>query len=289
MPVAIRLAAAAEALGALAAYVRVEAGEVEVSTAIRERLRSVVVELIGAEPVIDGSASPVVGLARALLRQATDMVEHPGGADAWSEPDVMVLQGMGRMSMAIVDAFATAADTLDGLAECLGRPGATFLDVGTGTGWLAIATARRFGTLQVVGIDLYETALTLARANVAAEELDGRVRLRALDVTAMDESAVYDAVWLPLPFIPHSVIPAALVAATRALKPGGWLLAGGFAAGGDGLSESLADLRGLRSGGYPWSSDELLALFDGAGLSNTGVLERTWNAPVKLFVGRRPV
>ncbi|MFO1534001.1 MAG: methyltransferase domain-containing protein [Thermoplasmatota archaeon] len=58
--------------------------------------------------------------------------------------------------------------------------------VGTGTGWLAIAVARTFPTLRVVGLDVLPEALDLARRNVAQVGLDERVELRLLDAAELD-------------------------------------------------------------------------------------------------------
>ena len=51
------------------------------------------------------------------------------------------------------------------------------LDVATGTGDLAIAMARRIRGTQVLGVDLSEGMLDIARRKVAEAGLDGRVVL----------------------------------------------------------------------------------------------------------------
>jgi hypothetical protein len=117
--------------------------------------------------------------------------------------------------------------------------------------------------------------------------MEGRVELRRQDVVALDEDERYEAVWLPLPFIPQAVVGSALAAIGRVLRPGGWVLAGTFAAPDDRLSQLLVDLRTVRSGGHPWPADELLGAIRAEGFTDAREVPRTWAAPVRLYAGRR--
>jgi protein-L-isoaspartate O-methyltransferase len=174
------------------------------------------------------------------------------------------------------------------MAAALQAPGAAFLDVGTGCGWLAIALARAFPAARVVGIDIYDLVLGLAQRNVAESGLGDRVEIRRQDARTMDDEAAYDAVWLPLPFLPKAIVPAVIAASVRALRPGGWLLPGGFAGPPDELARLVTDLRTVRSGGHPWGAAELLPELTAAGLAEVHAVPRTWSAPVQLFAGRTP-
>ena len=102
-------------------------------------------------------------------------------------------------------------------------------------------------------------ALALARANVAAEGL-GRPGRAAPPgrhgVGGRRESTT--PCGCPLPFLPRAVVEPALAACARALRPGGWLLAGTFAGPPGRLAELLVDLRTVRAGGHPWRDEELL-------------------------------
>lgn len=288
MAAAVELGTSLEALAALAGHLRVQSEGLEVDPPVRAVLTEVARELLGeSELVDDAAADAVIGFVRAFLRLAADLVENPGRSGSWTNADEALLQGIGRGSMSIRDAVRAAENTLAGLGERLAAPDATFLDVGTGTGWLAIAIARSWPALHVVGIDIFEQALTLARANVAGAELDERVQLRLQDVTLLDEEDAYDAIWLPLPFLPAEIVPQALAATARALRPGGWLLAGTFAGPDDRLSQLINDLRTLRSGGYPWRGDELVKMIAAQGLADAGEVPRTWAAPARLYTGRR--
>ena len=65
------------------------------------------------------------------------------------------------------------------------RPGGRYLDVGTGTGDVAIEIARRCAAAEVVGIDPAEGALALARGKTAAAAA-GRVTFRPQRATALE-------------------------------------------------------------------------------------------------------
>ena len=287
MGTAVRLGSSLDALAALAAALRVESEGLDTEPRARELLDAIAAELLG-EPIgeLGVAGGAVVGMARAFLRQASDVIEHPGRDGSWETFDEPLLQGMGRLSMAITQAFRVAGTVLDGLGERWSAPGARFLDVGTGTGWLSIATARMFPNLEVVGLDVFDAALTLARGNVVAEGLGDRIDLRLQNVIELDEVDAYDIIWLPLPFLPAAVVPDAVAAASRALRPGGWILPGTFAGPDDKLSLLLTDLRIVRSGGHPWSTDEMLTMLTEHGFSDTCEVSRTWAAPVRLFAGR---
>jgi SAM-dependent methyltransferase len=289
MATAVRLSTSLEALAALAGHIRLESEPLESDPSIRSILGEVAEELLGEGSILDGRASaPVVGMTRAFLQQATELVANPGRSGSWHQVDEVLLQGIGRLSGAVVQAVQAAEGHLDGLSPCLDAPGGTFLDVGTGTGWLAMALARAYPSLQVIGIDVFEPALELARRNVTREGLAERVQLRLQDVVTLDADAHYDVIWLPLPFLPLNVVQLALAASLHALRPGGWVLPGTFAGPGDRLSQLLIDLRTVRSGGHPWRADELTSAMAGAGFAEVSVVPRTWAAPVELYAGRRP-
>jgi SAM-dependent methyltransferase len=286
MRTAVGLGSSLEALAALAAHIRVTGEDIDVNPRLRALLAEVATELLDGPS--DGPAgAAVVGMTRALLAQARDLVDDPGRTDGWVADDIRLVQSIGRQSMSIVEAFGVAAGTLDGLDAALAAPGARFLDVGTGSGWLAIALAQARPNLRVVGLDVLPAPLSLARRNVADTGLDERVELREQDVTTLEEDAAYDAVWLPLPFLPEAIVPAALDAARRTLKPGGWLLAGTFAGPPDRLGSLLVDVRTVRSGGHPWAPAEIVEMITKHGFDDAAELPRAWAAPVGLYVGRR--
>src|SRR5262245_47836452 len=71
------------------------------------------------------------------------------------------------------------------LLQDLSLAGRSVVDVGTGSGVLAIA-AWRLGAHPVLAIDLDPDALESARENVGLNEGDGAIEIRAIDLTAPD-------------------------------------------------------------------------------------------------------
>jgi demethylmenaquinone methyltransferase/2-methoxy-6-polyprenyl-1,4-benzoquinol methylase len=69
------------------------------------------------------------------------------------------------------------------------------LDLATGTGDLAIATARAHEGVEVVGVDPSSKMLSIGRDKVRARGLDGRVTLREGDAQRIEEDdASFDAI-----------------------------------------------------------------------------------------------
>ncbi|MBV8642368.1 MAG: class I SAM-dependent methyltransferase [Candidatus Eremiobacteraeota bacterium] len=54
----------------------------------------------------------------------------------------------------------------------------TFLDVGTGVGWLAIEAAQSWPAWRVVGIDSWKPALELAQQKLSQSSVAARVEFR---------------------------------------------------------------------------------------------------------------
>jgi SAM-dependent methyltransferase len=293
MASAVRLGASVDALAALAAFVRLETENLPADPVVRELLQQIAAEIVddgaadtGAVPD-PATASPVIGLARAFLRQAAELIENPGRSGGWDQVDAPLLQSMGKLSMAISGAIMTAERRLPDLGARLGAGAeGTFLDVGTGTGWLAIAMARSHPTLAVTGIDIFSPSLDLARTNVREAGLDSRVELLMQNATELSEDQQFDAIWLPLPFLPGTIVEAVIAAAARALRPGGWLLPGTFIGPDDRLSQLLNDLRIVRSGGHPWRPDEITGMLTAAGFAEVQEIPRSWAAPVQLWAGQ---
>lgn len=82
------------------------------------------------------------------------------------------------------------------------------LDVGTGTGAIALALATHLPRAQVTALDLSAEALKVARDNAAAHHLEARVELMLSDLLdglpAKDQTAAFDAIVSNPPYIPES-------------------------------------------------------------------------------------
>ena len=147
-------------------------------------------------------------MAQTFFAQGAELLANPGRAGAWNQVDVRLLQGIGRMSMGVAAAIRTAAEQVPALGDRLAGP-AQILDVGTGVGWLAVALARAYADARVVGIDIFEPALELARANVRRREAAGPDRAPPTGCAEPGQIPVFDVVWLALPFLPAAIVPAA--------------------------------------------------------------------------------
>jgi protein-L-isoaspartate O-methyltransferase len=197
--------------------------------------------------VADGVAqvleSPLRGVLLAEIRthlmQPVAFLDSAGTSTAWAHTNTTLLQAQGDASAVLPMMLKMQiAPQLGDLAARLARPGAKFLDVGTGVGSLAIAMCRAFPGIQVVGLDPYESALALARANV--ERAGAAVELRNIAVQDLRDEAAYACAWLPMFFVTSEA--AAIARTYAALEPGGWLIA---AAAGEGAGPKLvADVWG---------------------------------------------
>jgi len=102
------------------------------------------------------------------------------------------------------------------------RPGADVLDLGAGSGALALAAAR-LGAARVLALDTDPLAVRAARDNVRLNGLEAVVRV--------EESTLEGGIG-PFDVIAANISAAVIVdlagAMAAALKPGGVLIAGGF-------------------------------------------------------------
>ena len=96
------------------------------------------------------------------------------------------------------------------------------LDVATGTGDLAIEMARRIRGVQVLGVDLSEGMLDVARRKVTARGLDGRVVLDAGDAEHLHVAdASVDVATVAFGVRNFGDLGRGLAELSRALRPGG--------------------------------------------------------------------
>lgn len=86
---------------------------------------------------------------------------------------------------------------------CVDEPPPTrILDLGTGSGCLALALAQHWPEAQVTAVDLSEDALSLARENAAATRLEGRVTfVRSSWYQALPPGAPFDLIVSNPPYL----------------------------------------------------------------------------------------
>ena len=101
------------------------------------------------------------------------------------------------------------------------KPG-RILDVATGTGDLAIAMARRIRDVQVLGVDLSEQMLAVARRKIEARGLDGRIVLDRGDAERLAAAdASVDVATVAFGVRNFGDLGAGLRELARTIKPGG--------------------------------------------------------------------
>jgi len=258
MAVLQRLTVSVETLAALGARLRFLHDGLDGDSRVRALLNDVVraIDPQLLEDIEQNQQAVALALIQTTFRQGLDLLENPERVPGWGYQDADILQSQGQASPLIVHWIEALAAQRPGLSKVLRRPGA-FLDVGTGVGWLAIEAARAWPALRVVGIDPWEPALTLARKNLAHSGLVERVELRPQRVERLEETATFTLAWVPGPFISAEVVDRALEHVRCALAPGGWLIVGLYPLPSAPLDHALTCLRIVRSGGHPWTSEEV--------------------------------
>jgi release factor glutamine methyltransferase len=135
--------------------------------------------------------------------------------------------------------------------RALNRPCPRILDLGCGSGPIALAVAKAWPEARVLAVDLNPKAIALTAANAARLGLEDRVNVREGDLFApAGEEAVFDLVLCNPPYVPSAEIPKLMpevrehepalaldggvdgldfirrlmAEAPARLEPGGWLL-----------------------------------------------------------------
>ena len=87
--------------------------------------------------------------------------------------------------------------------------GKRILDIGTGTGLIALMAAQRNPEAEVLGIDIDEAAILQARENVAESPFSDRVSCLLCDLMAfqIDNSSCFDAILCNPPFFTEDTLP----------------------------------------------------------------------------------
>lgn len=153
---------------------------------------------------------------------------------------------------------------------CLDRPGLKVLDIGCGWGGMALTLARDFGA-DVTGITLSQEQLTEARARVAAEGLEDRVRFELLDYRSVIKT--FDRI-VSVGMFEHVGIghyDTFFATVARCLKPDGVALIHAIGRG-EGPGNTNAWFRKyIFPGGYSPALSEVLPPAERSGLFTTDI------------------
>jgi release factor glutamine methyltransferase len=138
------------------------------------------------------------------------------------------------------------------------------LDVGTGTGAIALAIADEVPSARITAMDVSPDAISLARENLDLTGVDGRVRLVEHDLISGLGDGEFDLVvsnppyvepeelaglqpevrdWEPrIALVASGATEAVARAATQALRPGGWIVLETAAGAGERIRSLLDEL-----------------------------------------------
>ena len=220
-----RIGGTVQVFAAIGAALRLHQAKQQVDPTIQARL------LAAVEAVLPGAlnglnpqqVSEALAYVTFQIGEATELFHNASRPPGWVLQDPAVLQALGQASRQNIRSIMALAANRPRLAASLaGR----FLDVGTGVGAMALEAAEQCPSLQMVGIDIWEPSLALARINVAASPHAARIEIRQQDVTQLDEVAAYTVAWLPVPFLPRPVAEGAVDRLAVALVPSGHLVVG---------------------------------------------------------------
>jgi len=235
-----------------------------------------------------GTSTPqqVASQAAAALHQASALASGHG-YDWLAQTDEALLAQGHAIGQGAVPMARFMLPMMGDLADRMAAPGARFLDVGTGVGALALAFAQVFPQLQVLGIDILDRALDLARRAIAASSLGARVTVRKQDVAVFTDDTEFDMAWLPAPFIQQPALISGLLRVAAALRPGGWLILGHGKFGGTPVEDALTRLKTVAHGGTPLDQAAACHLLQNAGLASVRSIPTPSGVPA-VTIGQKP-
>lgn len=183
--------------------------------------------LVASGPRRDDRAAPGLPIRAARLAEAElAALAGPEPVEVRAVASAFAGARLDLGTRALLAALAEAAPELD---RELG-PAPTILDLGCGTGLLAVAAARRWPEAEVIAVDRSWAAVESARATAAANGLDRRIRVvRDLAASSLPGGSV-DLVLCNPPFhdgheVDEDLAGPIFAGAARALRPGGLLVA----------------------------------------------------------------
>jgi 2-polyprenyl-3-methyl-5-hydroxy-6-metoxy-1,4-benzoquinol methylase len=280
-----------QAAWSLAALALVAAGDgpPEVTAAAQQLLGACGITATPGQPVAGGdtsTAQQIASQAAAPLHQAAALAR--GRAIGWSAQSDQALLDQGRASAIGARAFAELLlPAMGDLGSRLAAPGARMLDAGTGVGALAVAFAQVFPQLHVLGIDVLDRPLDLARQVIAASDVAARVTVRNQDVAGFTGDTGFDLAFLPAPFVPRPALQAGLPRIAAALRPAGWVFVARGKFDGTPAEDALTRLKTLVYGGTPLDEAEASVLLRGAGLTSVQPVPTPEGAP-GITIGQKP-
>jgi SAM-dependent methyltransferase len=236
---------------------------------------------------VDPSAAHLLGHQAAAPLHKTSTLVRTGRAD-WSAQSDESLLAQGRASAQGARAFAEfGLPHMGDLAQRLATPGARMLDVGTGVGALAVSYAEVFPALHVLGIDVLDRVLDLARRTIASSAVSERVSVRKQDVAELTDDAGFDLAWIPAPFVPEQALRRGMSRIAATLRPGGWVMVAHGKYGLDPVSDAVSRFQTVAYGGTALDDAAARRLLTDNGLTSVATAPTPPGAP-GITMGCRP-
>ncbi len=284
--------AAASGLGALGAALDAKASGAPLDAALAARVDELLSALGAGDALKDVSvqeAAPLLAEIRFSLGMVAKLPYAHTRGTSWGFSDPLILQGVGEFSRMHAIALTRGVIPALGIGARVGARGAAFLDIGVGVAGTAIAMAEQWPELRIVGIDVWQPSLALARENVEHAGMRDRIELREQGAENIEDDKAFDLAWLPTPFIPERVIPQALERTLQALRPDGWIVLPCIA-GLEAMEPAGAAAWRLRAatwGGPLLPTSQWEKMLVDKGFVDVRTLPSPPGVPVGMVVGRR--
>jgi hypothetical protein len=233
----------------------------------------------------------VIAQMRAHSRESRffmDSARQPAKPLVWDFSDPEILQSRGSASASFsATVFKGLFPRMGNLIERLQSPSASFLDVGTGVGAIAIAMCRALPNLHVVGLDILATPLVEARRIAGAAGLTDRIVFRQQDVQDMKDNEVFDLAFFPQMFMPEEVVKRGFTNSWLSLRRGGWIMVAAGCIPGMSLQASVSRLRDTLVGGSARIPSQIQSMLIESGFISVDMFDVSETS--KLVFGQRPV
>ncbi|WP_341994383.1 methyltransferase domain-containing protein [Microbacterium sp. LWH7-1.2] len=180
-----------------------------------------------AEVLLDRASTaylePFARMAAASGTQLEALIDayRTGGGVSWEQLGAHAREAQADLNRPWLQQVPALFADVGRLDDVLRRPGARIADLGSGGGWSSISLAQAYPQLAVVGFDVDEASVEIARRNAAEAGVADRVEFLLCDAALVHEHGPFDAVFAfeCLHDMPH---PAqVLAAARRAVREGG--------------------------------------------------------------------
>ncbi|WP_349426251.1 methyltransferase domain-containing protein [Microbacterium sp. LWS13-1.2] len=166
---------------------------------------------------------PLARMAAAVSGQLDALLEayRTGGGVSWEQLGAHAREAQADMNRPWFDRLPSVFAGIDRLDDVLRRPRARIADLGAGGGWSSIALAKVYPQLRVVGFDIDDASVEMARRNAVEAGVADRVEFLLSDAALVAAQGRFDAVFAfeCLHDMPHPV--AVLAAAREAVRDDG--------------------------------------------------------------------